>query len=114
MCTEACSSFGEIRLVGGSSAKEGRVEVCDGSVWGTVCDDSWGTPDAQVVCRQLGYVTTGAIARGSAFFGSGVGPVTFDDVGCTGSEMFLANCSRASTHNCAHTEDAGVTCSGML
>ena len=49
-----------MRLAGtGSSSMQGRVELCNNNQWGTVCDDSWGTPDATVVCRQLGYSRTG-------------------------------------------------------
>ena len=81
-----------------------------------MCDDGWGTTDATVVCRQLGYGTTGAVARGSAFFGQGTDPILLDDVACTGSELLLTACPNngIGIHNCGHTEDAGVSCSGMI
>ena len=46
--------------MGGSNQYEGRVEVCINDQWGTVCDDDWGSIDATVICKQLGYATTGS------------------------------------------------------
>ena len=51
----ACTT-GDLRLAGtGAFANQGRVEVCNNGAWGTVCDDFWGTVDASVACRQLGF-----------------------------------------------------------
>ena len=44
-----------LRLVGGTNALTGRLEICNNNVWGTICDDSFGANDALVACRQLGY-----------------------------------------------------------
>ena len=58
--TGSVCSYGDIRLVGGDNAYEGRVEVCIENGWHTVCDDGWGSTDARVVCKQLGYSYTGS------------------------------------------------------
>lgn len=43
-----------IRLVGGDSKYEGRLEVYHNGIWGTVCDDQYTPNIADVVCRSLG------------------------------------------------------------
>ena len=47
---------GQLRLVGGETEMEGRVEVCTSySRWGTVCNKQWTASHTKVVCRNLGY-----------------------------------------------------------
>ncbi len=99
----------------GNNDCSGRVEILYNGQWGTVCDDDWDMNDAAVVCRQLGCGTA-VSAQTSAHFGAGSGPIWLDDVTCSGHESSLTQCSHPYfvTHNCGHSEDAGVVCLGKI
>ena len=102
---------GQLRLEGGSSYNEGRVEVNYNGEWGTVCDDGWYYRNTYAICRQLGFGEYGH----RAYFGQGSGPIWLDSVRCTGSESTLASCGHLGinvTRSCSHSEDVGVRCYG--
>ena len=65
---ERCITDGEVRLANGTTAYDGRVEICFGKQWGTVCDIQWGASDARVVCRQLSLPTICKLKKTASFF----------------------------------------------
>ena len=102
-----------VRLVGGNSNNEGRVEIYYNNTWGTVCRNYWGSSDSNTMCRQLGY--TGSIRYYlSPFVDHENTPIWMDRVGCGTFDICLGKCSFAGFGNnrCQHSQDIFVSCKG--
>ena len=57
----------------------------------------------------------GAFPVGGGIFGQGSGPIHLDDLVCNGEESSLLYCDvKIGTHDCSHSEDAGVRCKGTV
>ncbi|PIO40294.1 hypothetical protein AB205_0068750 [Aquarana catesbeiana] len=109
-----CSGEAEmLRLVGGGSECEGRVEVKHRGEWGTVCGVNWRRQEAAVVCRQLGCNFTNIIQVRAASFGAGSGRIWLSHVKCAWDEPDLWACQHRmwGSGRCKHQDDAGVICS---
>ena len=119
---------------------EGRVEVCQNSFFGTVCDDRWDRFDALVVCTQLRANSNGTVKkkhvltfiilvlsllhldvlplrRLSMVYGEATNNtnIVLSNLGCSGSEQNLLSCPTIAGDRigiCDHSEDAGVVCGG--
>ena len=107
---------GDLRLRGGLSDNEGRLEILYEDEWGTVCDDFFGMTDAQVACKQLDYTGAAAVLTDVE-----VAPdrrFWLDDVNCIGNEMKLTDCFYNNGRvpppwgiaNCVPAEQVGVRC----
>uniref|UniRef100_A0A8C6UU99 SRCR domain-containing protein n=1 Tax=Neogobius melanostomus TaxID=47308 RepID=A0A8C6UU99_9GOBI len=100
MCPET------VRLVPGPA--RGRVEVFYNGQWGTVCDDSFDTVDARVICKMLGYRSSLQTYPASP----GTGKIWLDELQCRGTETDIFNCPHLAMgiNDCNHNEDVGLQC----
>ncbi|XP_078420597.1 scavenger receptor cysteine-rich type 1 protein M130-like [Cetorhinus maximus] len=107
-----CSEHRAVRLQDGPSPCQGRVEVFYNATWGTVCADSFGMEDAEVVCKQLSCGSARSVDR-DVTFGRGFGQIWLDEVNCRLHDSLLWQCPSSpwGEHNCDHREDVGVICS---
>ncbi len=100
----------------GANATLGVVQVCMNNAWGSVCNNRFGTNDASVVCRELGFSSTGArsLTDASNRFNHSSGPVFLDHVNCLGSESRILDCAQIipGLAECTVSEIAGVVCTG--
>ncbi|XP_048727704.2 mucin-4-like isoform X2 [Ostrea edulis] len=110
---ENCTERNLVRLVDGKVPFEGRVEIYNNGMWGTVCDDFWDHNDAAVVCGMLGYSRNSARGLCCEVFGKGGPQIWLDNVDCQGTEQDIFHCQHIGwgNHNCDNHEDAAVICS---
>ncbi|XP_061875983.1 antigen WC1.1-like [Colius striatus] len=104
-----CTRF---RLVNGSTACEGRVELHVQGTWGSLCASRWHLSDAHVLCGRLGCGFAVSLPRGGSF-GRGTGPVWRDSFRCSGTEAHLGQCpvTVLGASPCSHEDAAAVVCS---
>jgi len=104
-----------VRLTGGASKLEGRVEVKHSGRWRPLCEPEYANQRfavAQVVCRQLGM--KGGAMRGRLFTQSAATPLATPF--CAGSETGLLDCflAQARCHKFSSTPQLAVACAGAL
>lgn len=95
-----------VRLVGGGSPLQGRLETNFGGTWGAVCSIGFDVKDALVVCRQL-RLAGGAV---SAKFTVGALPYALGNMQCHGDETSLAGCRFKTTNRCKGGRPVGIIC----
>ena len=80
-----------------------------GGQWVRVCDDGWDDSEADVVCRQLGFGSSGTTRHLQVSGSEQVVPPNFT---CSGNESMLLNCSHngLGASDCNYFEDVEVEC----
>lgn len=106
-----------VRLLGGRTEHEGRLQVMVDGKWGTVCDYGWTIIDAALVCHQLGLALNPNDWRleRSEIPGAGTQEdILLSHVRCTEHDTDITKCRSERKiefeNSCTHDMDVGVRC----
>ncbi|XP_063702920.1 protein bark beetle isoform X2 [Culicoides brevitarsis] len=111
--------FTPVRLVGGQTEHEGRLQVHIDGRWGTVCDYNWNIVNAALVCHQLGLALNPKDWRleRSEVPSAGLDEdVILSNVRCTEHDNDITKCRAEHVsknqfeNSCSHDTDVGVRC----
>ncbi|XP_020286537.1 protein bark beetle isoform X2 [Pseudomyrmex gracilis] len=106
-----------VRLLGGKTNLEGRLQVKIGNKWGTVCNYGWTILDAALVCHQLGFILDieNWFMERSQIPNAGINEdILLSNVRCTKDDNDITKCraerEQDFENSCTHANDVGVRC----
>ncbi|CAC5361277.1 unnamed protein product [Mytilus coruscus] len=106
-CTDSvvgidCTGGVELKLSGGKTVGEGRVDIHDGGSWGSLCDKNFGFAESKVLCSMMGYRNTLPYFYHLPTMELHTAPFGIDQLHCNGWEEHISQCTYTKTANCNH------------
>ncbi|KAL6268222.1 hypothetical protein P5V15_001333 [Pogonomyrmex californicus] len=106
-----------VRLLGGKTNLEGRLQIKIGNKWGTVCNYGWTILDAALVCHQLGFILDfeNWLMERAQIPNAGINEdILLSNVRCTEYDNDITKCraerEQDFENSCTHANDVGVRC----
>lgn len=106
-----------IRLLGGTTETEGRLQIKINEEWGTVCNYGWTMKNAALVCQQLGFALNPEdwFLKPSETPSAGTSEnVVLSNVQCDDFDLDITKCKAETKGNfeysCTHENDVGIRC----
>lgn len=106
-----------IRLLGGRTVREGRLQVKIDGDWGTVCNYQWNILNAAVVCNQLGLVLNPDdwfLERSEIPDAGTAENIVLTNVECDEFDTDVTKCRsdkrKDFESSCTHEHDVGIRC----
>ncbi|XP_063975505.1 protein bark beetle isoform X2 [Diachasmimorpha longicaudata] len=107
-----------VRLLGGRTNREGRLQVRIGEKWGTVCNYGWNIINAALVCHQLGLTLDPDdwnLERSQIPSAGTNEDIILSNVRCEEQDIDITGCKAESAsefeNSCTHDNDVGIRCS---